>query len=312
MQTDPFISFNILCCGHFSNMPTHEMSRSAPLDFLVIYVIGGRGFALSEDDRVEARPGDVLTFRAGQHHHYGAVPNDPWDILWTHFTGPASTSILDRIRQAGEQPPCGSIKVHLGLDPLVIQRFEELVLMDSQVSSDRDLCNGLGWGLFALLTHRLAAAQRCVARDDLALVNYIQVFIRDHLDRPLSLNDLAHAADRPVSQVHRLFRRLFHVSPIRYVIQQRIAHAGLLLTETAMPIKQIAAAVGIDDPYYFSRLFTKVAGQSPTAYRQIGRSEPAPEAPERRTPRAPATTPRHEPRLRVSVAPPPPRRFTCP
>jgi AraC-like DNA-binding protein len=66
----------------------------------------------------------------------------------------------------------------------------------------------------------------------------------------------------------RLFKRQFKVSPIYYVIQKRIAHACSLLTETALPLKQISQAVGYDDPFYFSRMFKKMMGVNPTEYRR--------------------------------------------
>ena len=48
----------------------------------------------------------------------------------------------------------------------------------------------------------------------------------------------------------------------------RIQQACRLLNETPRPLKTIAAELGFDDPYYFSRLFRKVTGSSPTGFRQ--------------------------------------------
>jgi transcriptional regulator GlxA family with amidase domain len=64
-----------------------------------------------------------------------------------------------------------------------------------------------------------------------------------------------------------VFKKQFGVSPLYYVIQKRVALAGAMLTETDLSMKEVAAAVGYDDPYYFSRIFRKVAGASPTQYR---------------------------------------------
>ncbi|GJM79987.1 hypothetical protein HMSSN139_24830 [Paenibacillus sp. HMSSN-139] len=45
--------------------------------------------------------------------------------------------------------------------------------------------------------------------------------------------------------------------------------AGQLLDLTGLSVKEIAGAVGLSDPYYFSRLFKKIMGYSPTEYRGI-------------------------------------------
>ena len=56
-------------------------------------------------------------------------------------------------------------------------------------------------------------------------------------------------------------------SPMAYFIQLKISKACELLDRTQMTMAQIATELGYDDPYYFSRIFKKTQGSSPTAYR---------------------------------------------
>ncbi|MFD2875975.1 helix-turn-helix domain-containing protein [Paenibacillus rhizoplanae] len=49
----------------------------------------------------------------------------------------------------------------------------------------------------------------------------------------------------------------------------KIQRAGHLLDLTELSIKEVGAAVGINDPYYFSRLFKRISGFSPSSYRRI-------------------------------------------
>ena len=79
---------------------------------------------------------------------------------------------------------------------------------------------------------------------------------------------LAGCVNLSATHFSRPFRRYFGSSPMHYVIQQRMARAASLLAETAAPIKQVAHAVGYDDPYYFSRLFKRTVGLAPGAYRK--------------------------------------------
>jgi iron complex transport system substrate-binding protein len=58
---------------------------------------------------------------------------------------------------------------------------------------------------------------------------------------------------------------------MHYIIQQRMARAATLLSETSSPIKQIGNAVGYEDAYYFSRLFKRITGMTPSDYRQKNR-----------------------------------------
>jgi len=58
------------------------------------------------------------------------------------------------------------------------------------------------------------------------------------------------------------------MSPIDYFIRLKIHFACQLLTQTDLKIKEIADRIGYDDPYYFSRLFKQVTGQSPKVYKK--------------------------------------------
>lgn len=61
------------------------------------------------------------------------------------------------------------------------------------------------------------------------------------------------------------------MGPIEYIIEQRIRHACLLLVASDKDIQEIAADMGYDNPFYFTRLFKKHTGTPPTAYRKAAR-----------------------------------------
>ena len=67
------------------------------------------------------------------------------------------------------------------------------------------------------------------------------------------------------------FRALFHqwagMGPVQYRNRLRISHAQSYLVNSPMRVDKIAAMVGFDDVFYFSRLFKKITGVSPRAYR---------------------------------------------
>jgi transcriptional regulator GlxA family with amidase domain len=71
-----------------------------------------------------------------------------------------------------------------------------------------------------------------------------------------------------VSRYCFLFKRRFGVSPQKYILELRISTAKELLTSTDLPIKEIGSACGYADPHFFSRIFCKSCGVSPTEYRR--------------------------------------------
>jgi AraC-like DNA-binding protein len=64
------------------------------------------------------------------------------------------------------------------------------------------------------------------------------------------------------------FLALTGVRPLEYLMQRRLERAQFLLLTTRVPVKQVAAEVGIADAAYFTRAFTRRCGISPSAYRQ--------------------------------------------
>lgn len=93
-------------------------------------------------------------------------------------------------------------------------------------------------------------------------------FMRDNLARPLSLSQLAAQAHLHPTYFSNQFARVMGLPPIAMLIRLRVEKAQELLWFTELPIKQIAAATGFRDEFYFSRQFRKVAGCSPQHYRR--------------------------------------------
>jgi AraC-like DNA-binding protein len=92
-----------------------------------------------------------------------------------------------------------------------------------------------------------------------------------NLARPLSVAELARQAERSTSGITGLFRAYCGTSPVQWVNRRRVERARELLATSGLPVGEIGAAVGIEDPFYFSRLFKKLTGQSPRAYRKEAR-----------------------------------------
>ncbi|MCD5314367.1 AraC family transcriptional regulator [Kineosporia babensis] len=89
------------------------------------------------------------------------------------------------------------------------------------------------------------------------------------------MSELARRAQLSVSHFSAAFRRDTGVGVVEYVKRLRMARARFLLSATDQPVAEIATAVGYGDPFYFSRQFKKVVGQSPAQFRQAARSTEA-------------------------------------
>lgn len=92
-------------------------------------------------------------------------------------------------------------------------------------------------------------------------------FLRRGLCLPISSREIATHVSMSVPSLNRLFRKHLGVSPIGYLIEQKMAFARQLLATTDLPVKSIAWQTGYRNPLYFSSRFHKHAGLSPREYR---------------------------------------------
>lgn len=100
-------------------------------------------------------------------------------------------------------------------------------------------------------------------------------FMDDHVIDPPPLAVIAAQVNLSPEHFHRRYRALYRTTPFEYIQRRRMAQAHRLLTEGALTVKEVAAACGYDDPYYFSRMFRRQYACSPRDVR-LGKAQPVP------------------------------------
>jgi AraC-like DNA-binding protein len=92
--------------------------------------------------------------------------------------------------------------------------------------------------------------------------------IEANLDKPIRSADLAALLMLTPCHFSRAFRASFGEPPLEYVIRRRVQRAQGLMLSTDAPLSQIALDCGLADQAHFSRLFRRVVGESPKAWRR--------------------------------------------
>jgi signal transduction histidine kinase/AraC-like DNA-binding protein/DNA-binding response OmpR family regulator len=116
--------------------------------------------------------------------------------------------------------------------------------------------------------HRLIAGTDVLPSQTSALVKRTVIYLQENYTHPLSRRKIAEAIGVSENHLSRIFRRELGISPWDYLNRYRIRQAKQLLTSTEDSITSVALQVGFNDPAYFSRVFRKQIGQSPSAFRK--------------------------------------------
>ena len=117
--------------------------------------------------------------------------------------------------------------------------------------------------IFALLESRYAAL------DENPIIVTIKRFIKTNLKEKLTLADIARHVGYSACYCDTIFKKETGNSIINYLIEERIDEAKRLIEEGALSLNTISDNTGFLDYNYFSRIFKKITGKTPTEYKSL-------------------------------------------
>lgn len=98
-------------------------------------------------------------------------------------------------------------------------------------------------------------------------LTYVIAYIRQHISDNISIEELSGKAYMSKSTFYRAFKRELGISPIEFILQEKMNIAKKLLLNSRAKIASISAEAGFQDVNYFIRLFKKMEGVTPKQYR---------------------------------------------
>lgn len=252
--------------GYYPNALHHGATRPRGANgTIVIVVSSGRGACRTGEKVVAVGPGQVLLIPARTPHRYWSDDHDPWTISWMHVRG---EDVAEVERAVAPDQLAAVVDMH---EPLHVVGELERAL--AALETDETMPNllraaGAAWSVLAQLVADAAAGSQGRTEP----VRAAQSYLREHLDAPVQVGELAARVGLSTSHFAALFRKATGGGVIEYVKRLRIARASELLATTAMPVAEVARAVGYDDPFYFSRQFRSVHDCSPSEFRERANS----------------------------------------
>ena len=257
----------VTSCGNYKVKNRAEVRTSRPKgrkDYQLLYIAAGQGhFFINGQERVVSA-GNIIVYLPGQPQEYVYFKDDKTDVYWVHFTGSDVEKIIDyyNIRLSENIIYIGTSPDYQWLFGQIIQemqlcrpRFEELISL-------------LLRNIFILISRNLIGANRA----DNSLENEVELamhYFCENYREEINVEDYALTRGMSASNFYRVFKQISGSTPLQFILKLRLSNAQNLLENSNLTIAEIASAVGYENPLYFSRLFHKYIGVSPSEYRKM-------------------------------------------
>lgn len=263
VRNEMISSLYITDIGYYPKARFHYMERPQGAEqYILIYCHDGKGEVFIRNKQYKMEADDFVIIPSGTPHSYTADEKDPWSIYWIHFKGTAAGSIVSSIKKRS------GLQGYIRFKERSIGLFDEMYAqLEKGYSNDNLICANMCLPHFFstfLFNDKYDTSGKLSNKDaiDLAID-----FLSRHTARVLSLEEIASEVNLSPSHFSYLFKKKTGFSPMEYFNHLKVQMACQYLLFTQLRIKEISQEVGIEDQYYFSRMFTKVMGMSPNEYR---------------------------------------------
>ncbi len=243
-------------------LPTHR--PRGRLDYQLLYIASGKAHFFFHGVEQIVSAGNMVIYRPKEEQRYYYYGVDHTEVFWVHFTGKDVKNIL---RKYGIDDYMHIIHTGTALEYkyLFLQMIQELKLC--RVDYEDLLVNHLQHLLIRV--HRaITAKPHGKSLTHMREIDAAVRYFHENYHTEININEYAASHHMSVSWFIRGFKEYTNSTPTQYILSLRISNAQTLLENTDYNVTEIAEIVGYDNPLYFSRLFKKQVGVSPSDFRK--------------------------------------------
>ena len=239
--------------------PRFNIKREVPLDEhakrinIIEYILEGEGDILVDEKWIPARAGDVFIIRSSQKQFYKTNPKKPWKKIFFNYYSKYLDLFLDE---------CG-IESGVYSNTGTLRYFETaLEIAKKQAGSYDD-----NYTITECIHKIIHSVSATLTRE----LGSVEFSIREELDSSIyekvDLDQIAEKLHLSKSNLIRIFKKCYSITPYDYLINAKIETAKMLLRNTQLTSKEIAKKLCFSNEHYFSSLFFSRVGVRPRAFR---------------------------------------------
>jgi AraC-like DNA-binding protein len=253
----------VVCGGLERLAPDYSVDRPTFPYYSIEFVARGKGTLVLAGQIVRLLPGVVFAYGPEVPHKISTDRDDPLVKYFVDFAGRRAAELL----LENGLPPGTSGRV---LSPGEVARvFDDLSqngLKSTRLTSR--LCTTLLEYLVLKISESLSTWEETESPAH-ATYERCRQYIQANCIKLTGLPQIARQCHVVPAYLCRLFRRYDHQTPYQYLMRLKMNIAAERLRNPGVLVKQVAAELGFDDPFHFSRAFKNVLGLSPETFRRL-------------------------------------------
>lgn len=262
-KTKPLL---ITAAGHYrmENAPVYRTERPEGRgDYQLYYVASGKAHFFFDGVERVLHKGDMVLFRPHEPQLYEIYTADSPETYWVHFTGIEVESLLDYYKI-----PKGDNVYFVGTSSNYQMLFRQMIQeLQLQRINYEDMLN-ISLRQMLLMINRYMNESKKIGNEMLDEIERAIYYFNENYNKQIVIEKYAEEHLMTSAWFIHNFKQVTEMTPMQYILSLRINNAKYLLENSKYNITQIANLVGYDNALYFSRLFSKYTGKSPSEYRK--------------------------------------------
>jgi AraC-like DNA-binding protein len=250
----------VVCGGREDCAPNYAIDRPGFQYFSIECVFAGHGDLTLDGRTFEIGPGSTFHYGPDIAHQIRNRSSQPLIKYFVSFLGRRAVDLLNASPMQKLEP----VRV---ADPLRLYEIFEQLQYSGNTGTDhsRRICAVL----LELLILRITEQSISLRKTDSQAWQTYQQCRRFMEENFLTVHSVEEAAGRcrvDPAYLCRLFQRFSQQTPYQLLVRLKMGRAAELLVHSDLLIKQVAQAIGLSDPYHFSKVFKKIHGVSPNGF----------------------------------------------
>lgn len=257
----------VTSCGTYHLYTRQKLPTWRPkgrIDYQLLYIASGKAHFHFDGREEIVTAGHMVLYRPKEPQKYEYYGKDQTEVYWVHFTG---SNVKNLLRSYGLTDKkrvfyCGSGLEHQNHFRSMIQELQ-MCKEDYPEMLEIHLRQ-----IFITLHRYLTASAKTENRQIAEEIDEATMYFNEHYNESICIDEYAKTHHMSTAWFIRSFKHYTGSTPMQYILSIRIYNAEALLANPQYNITEIAAIIGYDNPLYFSRIFKKMKGLSPSEYRK--------------------------------------------